>query len=139
LRPEVLEHEDLVGALQMRLDAVESRSGVEARLYADELPLLPAKISVSLYRIAQEALNNALKHAQAETVTMHILFEENMLTLEVVDNGKGYDLEAVKDSGGMGLINMRERTEEIVGKLRIESKPGEGTKIVVRIEVEAAE
>jgi signal transduction histidine kinase len=136
MRPLKVEEEGLVGALQMRLDAVESRSGIEARLYADKLPPLPTKTSENVYHIAQEALNNALKHALADTISVHLQIKDNSLVLEVVDNGLGFNLESVQEGGGMGLINMRERTEEMGGKFRIDSKPREGTRVQVSVPME---
>jgi len=136
MRPLILEQEGLVGALQMRLDAVESRSGMEARLYADDLPSLPGEMSEGLYRIAQEALNNALKHAQAENVAVHLDCEHGLLTMQVVDDGQGFDPQAVEQGGGMGLSNMRQRAEQLNGELSINSKPGEGTSIQVHVPLE---
>ena len=72
LRPSALDEDGLVGALQSRLAAVEQRVGVEAHLQADLTADLPLHVEECLYRIAQEALNNALKHAQADTVTVNL-------------------------------------------------------------------
>ena len=131
LRPPVLEQEGLVGALRLRLDTVENRSGVEARLYADELPPLPGRVTENLYRIALETLNNTLKHAQAEQVVVRLGFEGEAVTLEVVDDGRGFDPEAARDQGGFGLVSMRERVDRIGGELTIRSAPGEGTRVRV--------
>ena len=72
LRPPVLEKEGLVGAIQKRLDAVEKRAGMEARLIGDPLLNLPGEVSEELYSIALEALNNVLKHAETDSVTVSI-------------------------------------------------------------------
>lgn len=72
MRPPVLEREGLVGALQQRLDAVEGRAGVGVRLLVEGTPEISAIVEEGLYRIAQEALNNALKHAEATNVTVRI-------------------------------------------------------------------
>ena len=131
LRPPVLEQEGLVGALRLRLDTVENRSGVEARLYADELPPLPGKVTENLYRITLEALNNGLKHAQAEHVVVRFGFEGEAVTLEVVDDGRGFDPEAARDQGGFGLVSMRERVDRLGGELTIRSVADEGTRVRV--------
>lgn len=136
LRPLKLEQEGLVGALQMRLDAVESRSGIEARLHAEDIPSLPPRISKNLYYVTQEALNNSLKHANADKVRVNIQVEDSNLMITVVDDGQGFNLEEAYDHGGMGLVNMHERIKNIDGELRIQSKPGEGTKIEVSIPME---
>jgi signal transduction histidine kinase len=136
MRPPMLEKEGLVGALQMRLDAVESRSGIEARFYADDLPSLPAKTSESLYYILQESLNNSLKHAEADNVSVKFNVVDKTLIVEILDDGQGFDLEGAAQSGGMGLVNMGDRTKKIGGELKIESNPGEGTMVVVQIPME---
>ncbi len=135
LRPLVLKREGLVGALQQRLDAVEKRAGVDARLLVDEPLELPAEIEEGLYRIAQEALNNALKHATPALVTVRIQAGGHGLTLEVSDDGRGFDPDAVRDKGGMGLVNMRTRAERLGGSFALVSAPGEGTTVRVRVEM----
>jgi signal transduction histidine kinase len=133
LRPPVLEREGLVGALRQRLDVVERRVGIEARVLMEELIDLPATIEEILYRIAQEALNNALKHAEATTVTVRIRPEGDQVVLEVTDDGQGFDPEAPQHRGGMGLDSMRERTRQMGGVLEIVSAPGEGTTVRVAV------
>ncbi|MGD9100633.1 MAG: PAS domain S-box protein [Anaerolineae bacterium] len=137
LRPPALEREGLVGALHQRLEAVEGRTGVKARLVAEELVELPARVQKGLYRIAQEALNNALKHAEATSVVVRLRAEgegaTRQVSLEVVDDGIGFDPEAVSDKGGLGLISMRERAENLAGEFAVLAAPGKGTKIQVVI------
>jgi len=132
LRPPMLEEEGLIGALQQRLDTVENRAGVEARLRVEgEAKLLPP-LEEALYRIGLEALNNALKHAAATAVTVRIRSDAAGVELEIVDNGQGFDPSTASEKGGMGLITMRERAERLGGVLTIRSTPGEGTKVKVR-------
>ncbi len=133
LRPLTLQQEGLVGALRQRLETVERRAGVETQLVVDAPLDLPADVEQSLYRIAQEALNNALKHSAATQVAIHIGLEGRALQLEVIDNGQGFDLEAFKDRTGIGLASMRERAESLGGQLLIDSNPGQGTCIGVLI------
>jgi signal transduction histidine kinase len=125
-----------VGALQMRLDAVETRSGIEARLYSEDIPPLTPRISENLYFITQEALNNSLKHANANNVTVNIQVEDNILKIDIVDDGQGFNLEDALDNGGMGLVNMRERMEQMEGELGIQSEPGAGTRIEASLPME---
>jgi two-component system sensor histidine kinase ChiS len=133
LRPLALQKEGLVGALQQRLDAVERRAGVDARLVVEgELELSP-DAEENLYRIAQEALNNALKHATATLVTVTIRASDEWVELEVADNGSGFDPMAVSDEGGMGLTTMRERARRLGARLEVVSAPGEGTKVRVHL------
>jgi signal transduction histidine kinase len=137
LRPLALQREGLVGALQQRLDAVEGRVGVEARLLTEGLVELPAPVEEGLYRIAQEALNNALKHAAATSVTVSICAKGERVELEVMDNGQGFDPDTVSDRGGMGLTSIRERAEKLGGSLTVLSAPGEGTRVKVSVGVKA--
>ncbi len=133
LRPPLLAREGLVGILQQRLDAVEGRAGVEARLLVEGSPTLTPLLEEGLYRIAMEALNNALKHAMATTVTVRICAADYQVSLKVTDNGCGFDPEAVADTGGMGLAIMSERAERLGGTLTIDSRPGVGTEITVSL------
>jgi signal transduction histidine kinase len=135
LRPLVLKREGLVGALQQRLDAVEKRAGVVARLLIEGEVELPASVEEGLYRIAQEALNNILKHAGATSVTITVHSEGDRVELEIADNGTGFDLDATIDHGGMGLVNMRERAERMGGSFAVLSVPAGGTKVRVTVEV----
>lgn len=136
LRPPALEREGLVGAIQQRLGAVERRAGVKAHLLASDSIKLPAPIEECLYRITQEALNNALKHAMASSVTVRIQVVDSHADLEVADNGVGFDPDAPEHQQGMGLASMRERAKKLGGTLHVLSAPGQGTRVRVRMRVE---
>jgi signal transduction histidine kinase len=136
LRPHALEHEGLAGALQQRLDAVERRAGLQARLLVEGELDLPAAIEAELYHIAQEALNNALKHAAATAVTVHLAIVgaelgSCVVRLEVADDGRGFDPQAIGDHGGLGLISLRERAAKLGATVHIHSAPGAGTRVIV--------
>jgi PAS domain S-box-containing protein len=131
LRPLQLENEGLVGALQHRLDAVERRAGIEPQLLLEGNVKLPPNHEYELYRVAQEALNNSLKHAAATSVTVRVAADGQRVQLEVQDNGKGFNPDTINDQGGMGLVNMRHRVEELGGTLTISSQLNEGTKVKV--------
>jgi signal transduction histidine kinase len=140
LHPPKLEMEGLVAVLQARLAAVEARAGLQTdfRVEAEDLEQggerrLPMAIEEALYWIAQEALNNVLKHAQAQHVTVRLHFAVATISLEVCDDGVGFDRLAVQDQGGVGLGSMAARTARVGGTLSYASKPGEGTR--VRVEV----
>jgi signal transduction histidine kinase len=90
-------------------------------------------VEEDLYRIAQEALNNILKHAMATVVTVQITANSERIELEVTDNGRGFEPDTVSDGGGMGLISMQERTEKLGGSLQISSRPGEGTSVKLQL------
>ncbi|MEK7277596.1 MAG: GAF domain-containing protein, partial [Chloroflexota bacterium] len=132
LRPSVLGAEGLVAALHMRLAAVEGRSGMRTHLLADENLRLPPVVENELHQIALEALNNVLRHAQASTVTVTLRRDDERIDLEIADDGGGFDPGAVR-SGGMGLINMRERAESLGGVFVISSSPGSETRVKVEL------
>ena len=132
LRPLALEQAGLADALQHRLDAVEKRAGVDARLRVNLTADLPPAAENGLYRIAQEALNNSLKHAEATTISVSLRTQEGRVELEIADNGKGFDSEAIHDQGGLGMISIRERVAALGGEYSIRSKPGEGTRVWIR-------
>lgn len=133
LRPSALENAGLVDALQHRLDAVEQRVGIQTQLLVDdELPLNEAQ-ETALYRVAVEALNNALKHAGATAVTVRITNQSGAVTLTIEDDGLGFAETAVAHHGGVGLHSMQERARQLGGELVIESKVGEGTAVTLRL------
>lgn len=133
LRSPVMDRGGLVGALRYRLEAVERRAHIDSRLEVEgRLELSPA-LEGELYRIAQEALNNALKHASAATVTVRLSAEPDHVTLEIVDDGVGLDVDAARRSGGLGLHSIRERVAMRGGNAEIRSAPGEGTTVSVRL------
>jgi signal transduction histidine kinase len=132
MRPFELAEIGLVRALQQRLDAVEKRAGIEAHLQVEGDLDLPEWLDEALYRIAQEALNNALKHAAASRIAVVIRGSDACVELEVSDNGVGFNTQAAVHQGGMGLENMLERARQIGAELRLISQPGEGTTVLVR-------
>lgn len=91
-------------------------------------PLHP-EVEETLLRTAQEALANAAKHADASRVGLTLSYMEDMVTLDVRDDGAGFDVERVRDGGGFGLTSMRRRVSRLAGTLEIESEPGGGTAI----------
>jgi PAS domain S-box-containing protein len=131
LRPPALEREGLIGALQQRIDAVEGRAGIQARLLVEGAVKPEPSVEQALYRIGQEALNNALKHAAAGSVTVRIQAGDDLIEMHVVDDGRGFDPEAARERGGMGLTTMRERAEQVGGRLIVRSSPGKGTNIQI--------
>jgi signal transduction histidine kinase/DNA-binding response OmpR family regulator len=133
LRPLVLEQVGLLGALQGRLDAVERRASVDASFQVQGALNLPARVEAELYYIALEALNNALRHASASTVRVQIDASDELVELQVWDDGAGFDPAAAGEAGGLGLIGMRERAARLGGSLSVVSAPGEGTQVKVSL------
>jgi PAS domain S-box-containing protein len=132
LRPESLEREGLVSALAKQVEALRARHGIEVELNLCDEPELPLTIKEALYRIAQEALQNVIKHAQPGRLDVRLIREPEDLSLEVSDNGVGFDPLAAYP-GHLGLLSMRERAMSVGGSLDIVSAPGCGTQIRARI------
>ncbi|GAC1474900.1 MAG: hypothetical protein PVSMB5_28700 [Ktedonobacteraceae bacterium] len=130
LRPESLENEGLVSALKKHAITVQARYGLNIELDLSEEPSLPFLVQEALYRIAQEALHNIVKHAQATTATVSLCpsTDSASITLEVSDNGIGFD-PTQSFPGHLGMQSMRERLARLGGMLEISSTPGHGTRI----------
>lgn len=135
LHPPVLEAEGLVAALQARLAAVEDRAGLQTQFRVEGERRLPIAIEEDLYWIAQEALNNVRKHAEATHVSVHLHFTAESVRLDVVDDGVGFDIKAVHSEGrgGGGLRSIAERTARLSGRHTYESRPNEGTRLTVEV------
>lgn len=139
LHPVVLEKEGLIAALQARLAAVEGRAGLETEIRVEGEESLPISISQELYRIAQESLNNIVKHARAHQITLHLKFDDRSISMEIHDDGIGFDPKAARQSGGMGLRGIQERVHRVGGKLRIKSSPQGGTILRVTVPMKETE
>jgi signal transduction histidine kinase len=126
LQPAVLEQVGLVGALRQRLESVERRTGMTARLEVDGDFNFPSFMEDGLYRICQEALNNALKHASASEVKVSLGVRNGEVRLEICDNGIGFNADDPKLMSGEGMTTMRERVRLMHAKLFIESAPQKG-------------
>ena len=133
LRPPVLEREGLAAAIQARLEAVEARGGLQAVLEVESYQRLSLFEEEELYRIALEALNNALKHATARRVVVRLDLAGPDPCLEVADDGVGFELETARRAGGLGLSGMAERAGRMGARLEVASTPGEGTVVRVRL------
>ena len=133
LHPPVLETEGVVAALQARLAAVEGRAGLQAELHVEGERRLPIAIESELYWIAQEALNNVRKHAAARHVIVHLHFTAATVSLDVSDDGVGFDPQAVPAIRRGGMRTIAERAARVGGKLIYKSTPGAGTRVKVEV------
>jgi signal transduction histidine kinase len=133
LRPFMLETEGLIAVLRARLAAVEDRAGLRTEVVIEGERRLPIVIEEELYRIAQEGLNNVVKHARARQVRIHIQYNEKSISLEMMDDGQGFDPKTTDQSGGFGLQGMAERVQRLGGSLEIESAPMQGTHLRVTV------
>jgi signal transduction histidine kinase len=120
----------LVPAL-LALQREMERSEVVVNLVYEDVPSsLPPDLTLCLFRVVQEALQNAVKHSGAREISVRLSGGDEGLTLTIADDGTGFDVEPAMGSG-LGLISMRERLEAIGGTLKIHSAPTKGTRIVV--------
>jgi PAS domain S-box-containing protein len=133
LNPPLLQKHGLVAALKASLESIESRAGLETELRSDGVGRLPRAIEPDVYRIAMEALNNLVRYARAKKVTVDLQTRTNWVILDICDNGVGFDLEHVRNGGGMGIHNMEQRAHRLGGRLEITSQPGDGTRIRAEI------
>jgi signal transduction histidine kinase len=132
LRPESLEREGLVSALSKQGAALQARHDMLIQTDLCEEPALPLTVKQDLYRIAQEALHNTIKHAQASKVDLTLRRTANMVILEVRDDGVGFD-PLGSYPGHLGLRSMQERVSHLGGNLQIESAPGQGTHLLTQV------
>lgn len=133
LQQEALISDGLVEALEQRLEMVERRAQINATVTSQgDFTQLRPKVAEQLYFIAQEALNNALHHARAQSVTVTLVNESKTLSLSIRDDGIGFTPATVK--AGLGLHSMQERTALIGGRLTIDSAPKQGTTVTLTVD-----
>lgn len=147
LRPLALESAGLTAALEAMAEKMEQTYQQKVQVEVDENVINRLEIGKQtvVFFITEEAVNNARKHAQASLIMIRLRFQKNepdIALLEVMDNGKGFDLEAVTQNyeqrGSLGMINLQERTDLVNGLLKINSIPEKGTRILVQIPLNEA-
>lgn len=128
LRPELLESVGLLRALEQSAKSMVAGGAIQVTAYASgEAHSIPVRISDTLFRIGQEALANAVRHANPTMLLISLVYGDATLELSVEDNGKGFVVDA--DSAGFGIRGMRKRADTISAELQIQSTPGRGTVI----------
>ena len=140
LRPIILETEGLVAALNQYADNLRENDGlpveVDAERFTDSLDVEAQGV---VFAILEEAINNARKHAQAARIWVRLAVEGDLFVAQVVDNGCGFDVEAMENSyasrGSLGMINLKERAALIGGTLNIESALGKGTRVTLLVPI----
>lgn len=136
LRPTVLDNFGILAALKWYSQQCTLRTGVDVIISGDTFEdRLPLQTEIIIYRIIQEAVSNAIKHAGISCVELSAS-KEDMLRFTITDNGKGFDIDKKSDIGsrtGLGLDIMKERAESIEGSLSITSAPGRGTKVILEV------
>ena len=134
LHSSVLHHIGLTPALQAHCAEVERQYHMQVRFAANgDVEPSDRSVALSLFRIAQEALGNATRHGHARHATVSLTRRDAELTMEVADDGAGFDVPAAQQNGGLGLVSMEERARFVHGSVNIRSQPGSGTNISVRV------
>jgi two-component system NarL family sensor kinase len=141
LRPQLLEEGSLQSALhhlvaQLRTAAMDTTLyyEIEGSVYS-----LPTEVESDLLRMGQEALTNAIRHANADEIRVKLGYDRDQFCLRVKDNGQGFGVGSIPSSEGFGLLGMSERAERIGAQLTIRSQPGEGTEMIVTVDREASQ
>lgn len=134
LHPAILDDLGLKDALRTECDRLAERDRLAVNFRCGQLPAgMPRDLALCVYRIAQEALRNVVKHAQADRVDLTLNADLEFLDLEIRDLGRGFDAVSGRRSAGLGLASMEERVRLVGGELSISSSPGQGTSIQVRV------
>jgi len=139
LRPTILDDLGWIPAIRFLAEGISKRADLPIHIDASVSERLPGTVETTLYRIVQEALTNAVKHAKASNVWIRAWKENFALCCSIRDNGGGFDsnlVDAIRNRKGLGLIAMRERLSAIGGTLRIQSSKGNGTELSIRIPLE---
>jgi PAS domain S-box-containing protein len=145
LRPSSLETDGLIQAIRTHAAAVQGRTGMSIDVAADPDPLeesgqprAPIEVEEAFYRIAQEALHNVVKHANARHARIHVARDAAGLRMEVTDDGIGFDPEQIP-RGHLGVAGMRHRAEQLGGEFSVTSRPRKGSQVRVTISQNAIE
>lgn len=141
LRPTTLDDFGLIPALRILCQEFSKITGIKVKFQVSPtLERIDPKVEIAIYRIIQESFNNISKYAEATEVSLDLHRKENQVYVRVKDNGKGFDSENIvknkKAGSGFGLLNMKERAELIGGKVEIISSPGNGTELLLEINLD---
>jgi PAS domain S-box-containing protein len=141
LRPPMLEDYGLGSALEWYARQSSQRAGIDIKVDAEESnPQLAPEVENALFRIAQEAVTNAIKHAQASQAEITLRAASPLTRMEVKDNGIGFDpskTSSLDHKHGLGLLSMQERAQSVGGECFVESNPNRGTRVIVEVETDA--
>jgi signal transduction histidine kinase len=146
LRPPLLDEVGLVSALRVYLDGQAELSGLAIELQADEAATgmsrrLPSDLEIACFRVVQESITNALRHAGGRHIKVRILRSATAISLSIADDGRGFDpgtLDEAAANGHLGVLGMRERIRARGGRFKLTSAPGAGTTVEVELEAPPA-
>jgi signal transduction histidine kinase len=141
LRPTILDDLGWIPAIRFLAEGNSKRANLSIQIKTTVVGRLPGPMETALYRIVQEALTNAAKHSKASRVWIRIGRKSHLFSCSIEDDGVGFDVRAVQSDGkrrGLGLIGMQERLNGIGGTLSIDSRRGQGTKLLIQLPAEAS-
>lgn len=133
LRPAILDDLGITAALEQQLRRLRESTGIRTTLTVAEEPEIDTLTGATFYRITQEALANVVRHAAATAVDISLVLERGAAVLTIKDDGRGMPREKADDPKSLGLLGIRERAELLGGSMTIDSRPGEGTAVVVTL------
>jgi PAS domain S-box-containing protein len=136
LRPDVLDTLGLVDALEWYTTDFEKRTGITCFFEHRDVPSIKDTVATAAYRITQEALTNVARHADSTRVDVALSAEKNMFTLSVTDDGRGFNLQELTESEGLGVAGMRERASIVGGTLEVQSQALKGTRVYFRVSIQ---
>jgi signal transduction histidine kinase len=132
--PSILDDLGLVKAVRRLVDEFAARTGLRCSyVHKDPVTVLPAEIGICIYRIVQESLSNVARHADASHVEVELICDDDVVSLSVRDDGKGFDGVPSAETGHLGLLSMKERVRLAKGEFQVASRPGQGTHIRVDV------
>jgi len=138
LRPPTLETKGLALAIKEQVDDWSRLNKIHAEVRIMDDPILPTDIEQTLFRVTQEALSNIARHSQATRVEVELACDPHDVSITISDNGQGFEVTSVEGKG-VGLRSMRERMEVLDGDFRMESNPGQGTRLIARCPIHKGE
>jgi two-component system CheB/CheR fusion protein len=134
LHPSILDDLGIVASLRSLCEAFSKDTKIAIQISTVGLPSsVPRELASCLYRVAQESLQNVARHASAKHVSFAVTARNKAVTLTIADDGVGFNLDAVKGRGGLGLVSMEERAQLVNAKLSIRTEPGHGTRIALEV------
>ncbi|MFC1798698.1 cache domain-containing protein [Thermodesulfobacteriota bacterium] len=136
LRPGVLDDLGLVDALEWYTSDFEKRTGISCIFEHQIIPQIKDTVSTAAYRITQEALTNVVRHAAAGRVEVSLKNRNDHLVLVILDNGKGFNILSLSETGALGVAGMRERAGLVGGTLEVESRPDKGTRVCFSVSLD---
>jgi PAS domain S-box-containing protein len=134
LRPRIIDDMGFTAALEWYVKDFQSRTEINTD-FINECPslVLEPRAAIALFRITQESLTNVARHAHAKNLEVTLRLENKWLHLTIYDDGKGFDIEQIKNKKTLGLLGLKERAQTIGGSYEISSVPGNGTKVIIRV------